>query len=203
MPAGRPRSFDPDKALDAAVCTFWKYGYDGASLDALTAAMGINRPSLYAAFGDKAALFESALRRYQTTAWKGMRAALDEAPDAGAAIDGYFAAARRHVAGRGTPRGCLVASVLGEVSEADPRWRKLAAELLADGQRHIADSLARFLPADTAARAATLMGLAAGGFAVLARSGGTPAMLDAAQATAVAATRALVGLPASAGTESA
>jgi AcrR family transcriptional regulator len=203
MPAGRPRSFDPDKALDAAVGTFWKYGYDGASLDALTEAMGINRPSLYAAFGDKAALFESALRRYQATAWEGMRAALDEAPDAGAAIDAYFVAARRSVAGRGTPRGCLVASVLGDVSEADPRWRKLAAELVADGQRHVAERLRRFLPADKAARAATLMGLAAGGLAVLARTGGTPAMLDAALSVAIAATRSLAGLPPPAGTETA
>jgi AcrR family transcriptional regulator len=62
--SGRPRGFDTDLALDAAVDVFWRRGYDGASLTELTAAMGINKPSLYAAFGDKAELFQTALRRY-------------------------------------------------------------------------------------------------------------------------------------------
>lgn len=61
---GRPRGFDADVALDAAVDVFWRRGFDGASLSELTAAMGINRPSLYAAFGDKEQLFQSALDRY-------------------------------------------------------------------------------------------------------------------------------------------
>lgn len=61
---GRPRGFDADVALDAAVDVFWRRGFDGASLSELTAAMGINRPSLYAAFGDKDQLFQSALDRY-------------------------------------------------------------------------------------------------------------------------------------------
>jgi AcrR family transcriptional regulator len=65
MPAiGRPRGFDTDLALDAAVDVFWRRGYDGASLSELTAAMGVNRPSIYATYGDKAQLFQSALRRY-------------------------------------------------------------------------------------------------------------------------------------------
>jgi len=61
---GRPRGFDADLALDAAVDVFWRRGFEGASLSELTAAMGINRPSLYAAFGDKDQLFQSALDRY-------------------------------------------------------------------------------------------------------------------------------------------
>ena len=62
---GRPRSFDKEGALDAALRVFWKKGYDGASLSDLTEAMGINRPSLYAAFGDKEALFRQVLERYE------------------------------------------------------------------------------------------------------------------------------------------
>ena len=61
---GRPRGFDADRALDRALAIFWRNGYEGASLPALTKAMGINRPSLYAAFGNKRALYRQALERY-------------------------------------------------------------------------------------------------------------------------------------------
>ena len=64
MPRGRPREFDVDKALDRALKVFWRKGYEGASLPDLTKAMGINRPSLYAAFGNKEALFRKAIERY-------------------------------------------------------------------------------------------------------------------------------------------
>ena len=62
---GRPRGFDTDRALDRALAIFWRDGYEGASLPALTRAMGINRPSLYAAFGNKEALFRKAVERYE------------------------------------------------------------------------------------------------------------------------------------------
>jgi AcrR family transcriptional regulator len=64
MPRGRPRSFDADQALDRALDVFWRKGYEGATLPDLTEAMGINRPSLYAAFGNKEQLFRKALERY-------------------------------------------------------------------------------------------------------------------------------------------
>src|SRR3954468_17375100 len=63
---GRPRAFDAERALDAALTVFWRKGYEGASLADLTRAMGINRPSLYAAFGDKETLFRKAMDRYAT-----------------------------------------------------------------------------------------------------------------------------------------
>src|SRR5882724_12163505 len=66
MPSGRVRQFDADVALDRALEVFWARGYEGATLPELTKAMGINRPSLYAAFGNKEQLFRKALDRYQT-----------------------------------------------------------------------------------------------------------------------------------------
>jgi AcrR family transcriptional regulator len=62
--AGRPREFDMDEALDGALRVFWLKGYDGASLSDLTKAMGINRPSMYAAFGNKEQLYRKTLDRY-------------------------------------------------------------------------------------------------------------------------------------------
>ncbi len=62
---GRPRAFNIDIALDQALLLFWRKGYLGTSLSDLTEAMGINRPSLYAAFGNKETLFRKALGRYR------------------------------------------------------------------------------------------------------------------------------------------
>lgn len=61
---GRHREFDVDKALDAALCVFWRKGYEGASYADLTEATGVERPALYSAFGNKEALFRRALDRY-------------------------------------------------------------------------------------------------------------------------------------------
>jgi AcrR family transcriptional regulator len=61
---GRPREFDTAKALDDAMEVFWRHGYEGATIAALTGAMGINPPSLYAAFGSKEGLLKAALDRY-------------------------------------------------------------------------------------------------------------------------------------------
>lgn len=64
---GRPRNFDRDQALRKAMEVFWSKGYEGASLTDLTAAMGINSPSLYGAFGSKEALFREAVELYRQT----------------------------------------------------------------------------------------------------------------------------------------
>lgn len=65
MRAGRPRGFCVDDALDGAMAVFWRNGYEGASMSELTAAMGINSPSLYACFGNKEGLFRAVLERYE------------------------------------------------------------------------------------------------------------------------------------------
>ena len=61
---GRPRGFDEEEVLDVAMRLFWEHGFDGTSMSELTEAMGINRRSVYAAFGNKEALFTAALERY-------------------------------------------------------------------------------------------------------------------------------------------
>lgn len=78
---GRPREFDVEKALAAALRVFWEKGYEGASLTDLTDAMGITRPSLYAAFGNKEELFKRALDLYETEKLAYVKRAL-EAPTA-------------------------------------------------------------------------------------------------------------------------
>src|SRR5437763_13880440 len=75
---GRQRAFDTDRALDRALEVFWRKGYEGASLADLTKAMGINRPSLYAAFGSKEELFRKALDRYLEGPAAYVAAALNE-----------------------------------------------------------------------------------------------------------------------------
>src|SRR5881296_3008233 len=86
VPMGRPRAFDVDKALERALRMFWRKGFEGTSLSDLTKAMGINRPSLYAAFGNKEALFRKALDRYEDGPASYLREALDE-PTARAVIE--------------------------------------------------------------------------------------------------------------------
>ena len=73
---GRPRGFDVDIALNLATQIFWSRGYSDASLDDLTGAMGISRPSLYAAFGDKQTLYLNCIERYRDWVEGAMRAAL-------------------------------------------------------------------------------------------------------------------------------
>jgi len=104
---GRPRSFDIDRALDRALVVFWRKGYEGASLSDLTKAVGVNRPSLYAAFGDKEALFRKALDRYL----KGPAAYTQEAlrePTARAVVERLLLGAADLNAARRNPGGCLM-----------------------------------------------------------------------------------------------
>src|SRR5437867_3206401 len=105
-PRGRPRGFAVDKALDRALRVFWQHGYEGTSLSDLTKAMGINRPSLYAAFGDKEALFRKVLDRYADGPAAYAREALNE-PTARAVVERLLRGAADLQTNRRNPRGCL------------------------------------------------------------------------------------------------
>jgi AcrR family transcriptional regulator len=107
MPRGRPRTFDLHKALDAALLLFWRHGYEGTSLAALTHAMGINGPSLYAAFGNKETLFRKALDRYLQKHASYLPKALEE-PNARRAVEKLFHGAIDMVMNPRHPDGCLL-----------------------------------------------------------------------------------------------
>src|SRR5438067_3605898 len=106
-PVGRPRSFDIDKALDRALQVFWHKGYEGTTLSNLTQAMGINRPSLYAAFGDKETLFRKALDRYNTGPGAYVIEALNE-PTGRRVIERLLRGAADSLVCPRNPRGCLM-----------------------------------------------------------------------------------------------
>jgi AcrR family transcriptional regulator len=110
---GRPRAFSEKAALEAAMRVFWEKGYEGASLTDLTEAMGINRPSLYATFGDKEALFLRAMEQYTNGPAHYLRAALEEVT-AYAAIEALLRGAVKLLADPRNPRGCL--SVQGGIA---------------------------------------------------------------------------------------
>ena len=124
---GRPRAFDVDLALDRALHVFWRKGYEGASLSDLTKAMRINRPSLYAAFGNKEALFRKALDRYA----KGPTAYFDEAlnaPTAQAVAEGFLRGTIGLLTNPRTPQGCLIVqSALACGDAADSIRKELAS----------------------------------------------------------------------------
>src|SRR5579859_5199475 len=104
---GRPRCFCEDVALEAAMRVFWQKGYEGASLSDLTEAMGINRPSLYAAFGNKEELFRKALDRYRNGPAGYVRESLD-APTARAVVKRLLTGAADMITDPRNPPGCLM-----------------------------------------------------------------------------------------------
>jgi AcrR family transcriptional regulator len=104
---GRPREFDWNEALDSAMLVFWRKGYDGASLADLTEALGIARPSLYAAFGNKERLFEKVLDRYDRKT-AGFLAGSLRALTAREAVEGMLRGAANFHADQANPPGCLM-----------------------------------------------------------------------------------------------
>lgn len=103
---GRPREFCVDQALAAALRVFWSRGYEGASMAELTAEMGITKPSLYAAFGNKEALFNKALDLYEREKLAYMETAL-EAPTARGVAERLLHGALEMQMSPCDPKGCL------------------------------------------------------------------------------------------------
>lgn len=105
-PRGRPRSFDRDAALAAAMDVFWEKGFEATSITDLTEAMGINPPSLYSAFGDKEKLFLEAIDSYSKR--RGESCPYCEEPTARQAIEKLLTFMAHDLTERSHPRGCLM-----------------------------------------------------------------------------------------------
>lgn len=113
---GRPRTFDRDVALARALSVFWQRGYEPATIVELCAAMEINPPSLYAAFGNKAQLFMEAARHYKKVYWNAAWGRLAAAPDIREGMAGFFREAASILTSQDVPCGCLIILAATNVS---------------------------------------------------------------------------------------
>ena len=188
MPAGRHRSFDKEKALEAATLVFWRNGYTGSSLADLTQAMGINKPSLYAAFGNKEQLFVAALEQYAN---QHAHPALEHlfAPNQSLAqrLETHFRTVARIFCDPNLPTGCLVAN--STVESAGDNMPQTAFDFISNFNEGTKQRLIDFFVEEQAngtlnsprsPRTLALYFISANsGLATLARTGATLAELDA------------------------
>ncbi len=142
---GRPRQFDREAVLTSAVEVFWEKGYAGASLDDLTGAMGISRPSLYAAFGDKEGLFLAALAHYGGGLGSDPLAAFDAGETPVEAVRRFLGTALENTIRDGAgARGCLFASCAATRAGTSPEVRDMLRASLDAVEAHLTAGLERF-----------------------------------------------------------
>ena len=117
-PRGRPRSFDEAGALEKATQVFWSKGYDGVTIDDLVAGMGVGRPSLYAVFGDKRAIFLRVLRAYAERKGASAAKALLSPQSLRDSIADFLRFTVESATKKGSARGCLMVCVAPLVNDA-------------------------------------------------------------------------------------
>ncbi|MCW8381468.1 TetR/AcrR family transcriptional regulator [Streptomyces justiciae] len=182
-PRGRPRSFDRATALEKAILAFWEHGYEATSVSDLTRVMGIGAPSLYAAFGDKRALFEEVVLEYGRRYGSFGDRALAEEPTARAAVERMLREAAVEYTAPGRPHGCLVIHAATNCTSAEVEESlrdRRNANIAAFESRIRADIAAGELPADTdAAALARHAGAMIQGMSQQARDGASREELEA------------------------
>ncbi|MDN3275329.1 TetR/AcrR family transcriptional regulator [Frankia sp. RB7] len=191
--AGRPREFDRDAALEAAMLLFWRKGFAGASMNDLCDAMGVRSPSLYAAFESKEALYLAAFQHYATTEGQAVWDKLADGATARAGVENLLLAAAGNLPkSRTAPAGCMVA--LSAVSDEWPasitrEVRKVRLELLDSLCARLAAAVASGeLPGATDVAALSRFYLSVfQGMAIQAKDGATQADLKGAAEAAMAA----------------
>ncbi|MEK3790451.1 TetR/AcrR family transcriptional regulator [Paenibacillus sp. FSL R7-0204] len=124
----RPREFDEDKALEAAMHVFWEKGFEAASLSDLTARMGIQRPSLYSAFGDKKGLFEAALRKYTSSHAAYVRGSLHKHSSVKEAFRTFFEDVVSKEYEKSPSTGCFCINSMVELAPHDEKFEILTRE---------------------------------------------------------------------------
>ncbi|MGX5024800.1 TetR/AcrR family transcriptional regulator [Enterobacter sp. UPMP2060] len=182
-PKGRPRSFDRDQALLRALDLFWRKGYEPSSVAELCAAMEINPPSLYAAFGNKAKLFIEAVNYYERTYWKATWEQLEEGQDVYVAIETFFRDAADILISPSAPCGCMVVLAAINVSADSSDVVRAVSELRQEGKDLFERRLIRAvqekqLPEDTnTAGLATVLNTLLEGMSIEAKDGATAGTL--------------------------
>lgn len=125
---GRVREFDEEKVLDAAMQLFWEKGYEATSLSDLTSRMGIQRPSIYSAFGDKKELFETALRKYTMSHASEARSRLQNQPSVREAFRAFFENLVDEEYSVSRSRGCFCINTMVELAPHDEKFEILTRE---------------------------------------------------------------------------
>jgi AcrR family transcriptional regulator len=196
---GRPRAFDRAEALQKAMLLFWEKGFQGAAMSELTAAMGINAPSLYACFGGKEALYREALALYEAGDGAELAAAIAAAPTAREAIEIYLMRSAALFSRPDKPAGCMVVlSVVhaaGTSEEAGRALRDARGEMQGVMEARLRSDIARGeLPASCdPPTIAAFYSTVQQGMSIRARDGASRAELEAVARGAMAAWPGLTG----------
>ncbi|MEW9305057.1 TetR/AcrR family transcriptional regulator [Labrys neptuniae] len=175
---GRPWSFDREQAVETAMRLFWRHGYEGVSVGDLTKAIGIAPPSLYAAFGSKAGLYQEALARYEGSIGRLDFAAVAQADDRPKAVRLLLEAAIEAVTHPDRERGCMISS--GMVT-CHPDHAALARDLAArreDIRMRIVQALQPFGDNETIPGLARHLAAVMQGISIQARDGSSRAELQ-------------------------
>lgn len=135
---GRPRKFDENEVLDKAVAVFWRKGFDATSVDDLAEAMGIGRPSMYGAFGDKEAIFMRCLERYSGTICYPPLCALERGATAREAILGYLEGVAEYISDP-EHQGCMLGAVT--CAREESKVRDFVVAQVAGAEAKVADRL--------------------------------------------------------------
>jgi AcrR family transcriptional regulator len=149
---GRPRCFNLEEALDRSLLLFWQKGFQNTSLDEIAEAVGVKKPSLYAAFGDKEMLFRKVLQRYSAKLSEQVQT-LNRYDDIREAIDAFVELGIAAGCGNGCPRGCLLATAFADSALLPPNLAKEIKALVNQADQAVAQRLKqgvrdRQLPAD-------------------------------------------------------
>jgi AcrR family transcriptional regulator len=199
-PRGRPRSFDREQALERAMEVFWSKGFEATSLTDLTEAMGINPPSLYAAFGDKEGLFIEAVERYHASTQQDCPYA--DQPTAREAVESLLTFAATLFTDPGHPRGCLAVMAMMTSSTTSPKLQAMLMEQRSMAKSKLRERIQRGIkdgdvPPDTDVSAlANLYSAVLAGISLQARDGATRKALLATVRTAMQAWPAAEAKPA-------